>query len=155
MQCLASGFRGGPIFPAVFLGIGLATLPVVWFDVSPTLAVAVGAAAGMAAQSRLILTSMLFAALGHSPASTTSRAAPSEAKVSYTVTASTVLHAKPSGGGTRKLGVCEERGFPSAFQRGTVPACTTPPPSCGSTALLTRSVLLSQGLAVGPLLTWK
>jgi H+/Cl- antiporter ClcA len=60
---LACGFRGGPIFPAVFLGIGLATLPVVWFDVSPTLAVAIGAAAGMAAQSRLILASMLFAAL--------------------------------------------------------------------------------------------
>jgi H+/Cl- antiporter ClcA len=60
---LACGFRGGPIFPAVFLGVGLATLPVVWFDVSPTLAVAAGAAAGMAAQSRLILTSMLFAAL--------------------------------------------------------------------------------------------
>ena len=60
---LACGFRGGPIFPAVFLGIGVATLPVVWFGVSPTFAVAVGAAAGMAAQSRLILTSMLFAAL--------------------------------------------------------------------------------------------
>jgi H+/Cl- antiporter ClcA len=60
---LACGFRGGPIFPAAFLGIGLATLPVVWFDVSPTLAVAVGAAAGMAAQTRLILSAMLFAAL--------------------------------------------------------------------------------------------
>ena len=60
---MAWGFRGGPIFPAVFLGIGVATLPVVWFDVSPTLAVAVGAAAGMAAQTRLILTAMLFAAL--------------------------------------------------------------------------------------------
>jgi H+/Cl- antiporter ClcA len=36
---------------------------VVWFDVSPTLTVAVGAAAGMAATSRLLLTSMLFAAL--------------------------------------------------------------------------------------------
>ena len=60
---LAAGFRGGPIFPAVFIGIGIATLPVVWFDVSPTLAVAVGAAAGMAAQTRLILTSMLFSAL--------------------------------------------------------------------------------------------
>jgi H+/Cl- antiporter ClcA len=60
---LASGFRGGPIFPAVFLGIGIATLPVVWFDVSPTLAIAVGAAAGMAAQTRFVLTSMLFAAL--------------------------------------------------------------------------------------------
>ena len=60
---LACGFRGGPIFPAVFLGIGIATLPVVWFDVSPTLAIAVGAAAGMAAQTRLILASILFAAL--------------------------------------------------------------------------------------------
>jgi hypothetical protein len=49
---LASGFRGGPIFPAVFLGIGIATLPVVWFDVSPTLAIAVGAAAGMAHRKR-------------------------------------------------------------------------------------------------------
>ena len=60
---LAYGFRGGPIFPAAFLGIGLATLPVIWFDVSPTFAVAAGAAAGLAAQSRLLLTSMLFAAL--------------------------------------------------------------------------------------------
>ena len=60
---LACGFRGGPIFPAVFLGIGIAALPVVWFDASPTLAIAIGAAAGMAAQARLILTSMLFATL--------------------------------------------------------------------------------------------
>ncbi len=60
---LSCGLRGGPIFPAIFLGIGLATLPVVWLDVSPTFAVAAGAAAGMAAQSRLLLTSMLFAAL--------------------------------------------------------------------------------------------
>jgi H+/Cl- antiporter ClcA len=60
---LGCGFRGGPIFPAIFLGIALATLPVVWFDVSPTLAVAVGAAAGMAATTRLLLTPMLFAAL--------------------------------------------------------------------------------------------
>jgi H+/Cl- antiporter ClcA len=60
---LGCGFRGGPIFPAVFLGIGVAMLPVLWFDVSPTLAVAVGAAAGMAGQTRFILTSMLFASL--------------------------------------------------------------------------------------------
>jgi H+/Cl- antiporter ClcA len=60
---LACGFRGGPIFPAIFLGIALATLPVIWFDVSPTLAVAAGAAAGMAAQTRLLLSAMLFAAL--------------------------------------------------------------------------------------------
>ena len=60
---LVAGFRGGPIFPAVFLGIGVATLPVVWFDVSPTFAVAAGAAAGMAAYGRFVLTAMLFAAL--------------------------------------------------------------------------------------------
>jgi H+/Cl- antiporter ClcA len=60
---LASGYRGGPIFPAIFLGIGLATLPVVWFDVSPTLAIAVGTAAGTAAATRLLLTPMLFATL--------------------------------------------------------------------------------------------
>ena len=60
---LASGFRGGPIFPAIFLGIGIATLPVLWFDMSPTVAVAMGAAAGMAAQSRLLLSSMLLATI--------------------------------------------------------------------------------------------
>jgi H+/Cl- antiporter ClcA len=60
---LGCGFRGGPIFPAVFLGIGIASLAHVWFDTSPTLAIAVGAAAGMAAQTRLVLTAMLFAAL--------------------------------------------------------------------------------------------
>jgi H+/Cl- antiporter ClcA len=60
---LASGFRGGPIFPAIFIGIGIATFPVLWFDMSPTVAVAAGAAAGMAAQSRLLLASMLLASL--------------------------------------------------------------------------------------------
>jgi H+/Cl- antiporter ClcA len=61
--CLGCGFRGGFIFPAIFLGIGLATLAVIWFDVSPTWAIAAGAAAGMAAMSRLLLSSILFAAL--------------------------------------------------------------------------------------------
>ena len=61
--CLGCGFRGGPVFPAIFLGIALAVLAVVWFDVSPTLAVAVGAAAGMAAGTRLLITSTLFAGL--------------------------------------------------------------------------------------------
>jgi H+/Cl- antiporter ClcA len=61
--CLGCGFRGGPVFPAIFLGIGLAELAHVWFDVSPTLAVAVGAAAGMAAGTRLLITSTLFASL--------------------------------------------------------------------------------------------
>ena len=61
--CLACGFRGGAIFPAIFLGVGFAMFPVVWFDVSPTVAVAMGAAAGTAAQARLVLSAMLFAAV--------------------------------------------------------------------------------------------
>jgi len=61
--CLGCGFRGGPVFPAIFLGAALATFPVIWFDVSPTLAVAIGAAAGMAAVTRMLLTPILFAAL--------------------------------------------------------------------------------------------
>jgi len=60
---LGCGFRGGPIFPAVFLGVALAALAVVWFDTSPTLAIAVGAAAGMAAQTRLLFSPLIFAAL--------------------------------------------------------------------------------------------
>jgi H+/Cl- antiporter ClcA len=60
---LGCGFRGGPIFPAVFLGVAIAVFPVAWFGTSPTWAVAVGAAAGTAAQTRLLLTSMLFATL--------------------------------------------------------------------------------------------
>jgi H+/Cl- antiporter ClcA len=60
---LGSGFRGGPVFPAVFLGVALATLAVNLFDVSATLAVAVGTAAGMAAATQLLFASLLFAAL--------------------------------------------------------------------------------------------
>ena len=36
------GFRGGPIFPAIFIGVAIASLPVAAFGTSPTLAVAVG-----------------------------------------------------------------------------------------------------------------
>jgi H+/Cl- antiporter ClcA len=60
---LASGFRGGPIFPALFLGIGMADFAVQLFGMSPTLAIAVGAAAAMTAQTRLVVTSMVFSAL--------------------------------------------------------------------------------------------
>ena len=60
---LGCGFRGGPIFPAIYLGVAIIALPVVWFDISPTVAVAIGAAASMAAMTRLLLTPMLFAAL--------------------------------------------------------------------------------------------
>ena len=37
---LGCGFRGGPIFPAIFIGVALAELAHVWFGISPTLAVA-------------------------------------------------------------------------------------------------------------------
>jgi H+/Cl- antiporter ClcA len=60
---LGCGFRGGPIFPAIFLGVALASFCVVWFNTSPTLAIAVGAAAGMAAQTRLLVTPPLLAIL--------------------------------------------------------------------------------------------
>jgi H+/Cl- antiporter ClcA len=60
---LGCGFRGGPIFPAIFLGVGLATLPVVWFGASPTLAIAVGTSGAMAAQTRLLFAPAIFAAL--------------------------------------------------------------------------------------------
>jgi H+/Cl- antiporter ClcA len=60
---LGSGFRGGPVFPAIFLGVALAAFGVVWFDMSPTWAIAAGAAAGMAAMTRMLLTAMLFAGL--------------------------------------------------------------------------------------------
>ena len=61
--CLGCGFRGGPVFPAIFLGVALTTLAVIAFDVSPTLAIAVGTAAGMVAMTRLLFASLLFAAL--------------------------------------------------------------------------------------------
>jgi H+/Cl- antiporter ClcA len=65
---LGAGFRGGPVFPAIFLGVGLAMLAVIWFDASPTWAVAAGAAAGMAASTRMLLTSMLLGSLLVGPA---------------------------------------------------------------------------------------
>jgi H+/Cl- antiporter ClcA len=61
--CLGCGFRGGPVFPAIFLGIALAMLAVILFDVSPTLAVAAGTAAGTAAMARLLFAALLFGAL--------------------------------------------------------------------------------------------
>ena len=60
---LGCGFRGGPVFPAIFLGVALASLTVVVFDVSPTLAIAVGTAAGAAAQTRLLITPILLASV--------------------------------------------------------------------------------------------
>ncbi len=60
---LGCGYRGGPVFPAIFLGIGVAMCAVIWFGTSPTWAVAVGAAAGMTAGTRLIFASLLFGSL--------------------------------------------------------------------------------------------
>jgi H+/Cl- antiporter ClcA len=60
---LGCGYRGGPIFPAVFLGVALASVATVALGTSPTLAVSVGAAAGMAAQTRLLFSPVLLAAL--------------------------------------------------------------------------------------------
>ena len=61
--CLSCGFRGGAIFPAIFIAIGVAQFAVIWWDVSPTLAVTVGTAVGMVASSRLVLAGILMAAL--------------------------------------------------------------------------------------------
>lgn len=60
---MGSGFRGGPVFPAIFIGVALAGTTVVAFGVSPTLAVAMGAAAGMAAMTRLLFAPLLLATL--------------------------------------------------------------------------------------------
>ena len=54
---------GRPRLPGHLSRDRLATLPVIWFGTSPTLAVAVGAAAGMAAVTRMLLTPILLAAL--------------------------------------------------------------------------------------------
>ena len=61
--CLGCGFRGGPVFPSIFLGVGLAMFAVIAFDVSPTLAVAVGTAAGTVAATGLLFSAVLFAAV--------------------------------------------------------------------------------------------
>jgi H+/Cl- antiporter ClcA len=61
--CLGCGFRGGPVFPAIFLGVGIAMLTVIAFDVSPTAAVAMGCAAGVTAVTRLLMASLVIAAL--------------------------------------------------------------------------------------------
>lgn len=60
---LACGFRGGPIFPSMFLGVAVASIATVLFHASPTLAVVVGAGAGMAAETRLVFAPILFAVL--------------------------------------------------------------------------------------------
>jgi H+/Cl- antiporter ClcA len=77
------------VFPAIFLGVALATLTEIWFGVSPTLAVAVGTAAGMTATTRLMLTPIVFSALlvGHNGADTVSAAVLASAACWLTVAA--------------------------------------------------------------------
>jgi len=60
---LGSGFRGGPVFPAIFVGTAVAVVVGNLIDMSPTAAVAIGAACGMAAFTRLVVTSLMFAVL--------------------------------------------------------------------------------------------
>ncbi len=65
---LGCGFRGGQVFPAMFLGIGVIMFAVIAFDVSPTLAVAAGTAAGSAAVTRLLFASIVIGSLLVGPA---------------------------------------------------------------------------------------
>jgi H+/Cl- antiporter ClcA len=60
---LGSGFRGGPVFPAIFLGVALSTMAEIVFGISPTLAITIGTAAGMAAMTRLLFAPLLFSVL--------------------------------------------------------------------------------------------
>jgi H+/Cl- antiporter ClcA len=94
---MGCGFRGGPVFPAIFLGVTLATLTEIWFGVSPTLAVAVGTAAGMTATTRLMLTPIVFSALlvGHNGADTVSAAVLASAAAWLTLA---LMGRRPSGG---------------------------------------------------------
>ena len=61
--CLGNGFRGGPVFPGIFIGVATAQIAVVLFDASPTWAVAVGSAAGMTAGVRLVFASLVLSTL--------------------------------------------------------------------------------------------
>jgi H+/Cl- antiporter ClcA len=57
---LGCGFRGGPVFPAIFIGVGIATFACILLDRSITWALAVGAAAGMASGTGLVFSALLF-----------------------------------------------------------------------------------------------
>lgn len=61
--CLGAGFRGGPIFPAIFIGVGVAVLVGDLFNMSPTVALGIGVACGMAAFSRLIFSALILTLL--------------------------------------------------------------------------------------------
>lgn len=61
--CLGCGFRGGPVFPAIFLGVGVAAVVCLVTDASITWALAVGAAAGMVSATGLVFSALIFSAL--------------------------------------------------------------------------------------------
>lgn len=61
--CLGAGFKGGPVFPAIFIGVAVAVLIGGPFGLSSTAALAVGTAAGMASFTRLVITSLVFAVM--------------------------------------------------------------------------------------------
>jgi H+/Cl- antiporter ClcA len=61
--CLGVGFRGGPVFPAIFIGVAATLLVGHVADMSPTAALAIGTACGMAAFTRLIFASLVFVLL--------------------------------------------------------------------------------------------
>lgn len=61
--CLGVGFRGGPVFPAIFLGTAVALLVGLPFGMSTTAVLAIGTACGMTAFTRLLFSSLIFALL--------------------------------------------------------------------------------------------
>ena len=60
---LGCGYRGGPVFPAIFTGVAVAMFFTLWFNSSTTWAVAVGTAAGMTAGTNLVIAGLLLAEL--------------------------------------------------------------------------------------------
>lgn len=61
--CLGAGFRGGPVFPAIYLGTAVALLVGTPFGMSTTAVLAIGTACGMTAYTRLMFSSLIFALL--------------------------------------------------------------------------------------------
>lgn len=61
--CLGCGFRGGPVFPAILLGVALSIIMCQLFGMSITWALAVGAAAGMTSASGMVFSALVFSAL--------------------------------------------------------------------------------------------
>jgi H+/Cl- antiporter ClcA len=97
---LGTGFRGGPIFPAIFLGVAVASVGVSALGMSPTLAIAIGASAGMAAQTQLLISPLLFAALLVGPAGADAMPAAVLATVGAWLTVELIDRRRAIDGGT-------------------------------------------------------